>query len=317
MTARDLAEQLEVTERTIYRDLDALGMAGIPVYSERGPGGGYSLVDGYQTRLTGLTSAEIRALFLSSTLGPLADLGMAHALEDALLKLSASLSEEARSSIEQTRQRFHIDSSWTTHDGNSTSILSLVQDAIWRDQRIQLVYKQDNDQQKRYLVDPYGLVATSGEWYLVGASIGMYHTFSIARTLFVETTEQLFIRPADFDLTTYWTEYQHQRELCEKQACMPPISHKRHSQRVQRRVTRRPEEKKERSLRMSLPRARTKKTYYVSQKNENGRSTFKKTSVAPMLQTSQIGSSKPVFKKSIIKKSTFSHASFSAYHNVA
>ena len=91
LTARELAEQLEVSERTIYRDIEALGMAGIPVYSERGPGGGCMLVDGYQTRLTGLTEAEIRALFLLNMVGPLAELGLDKTLDDALLKLAAAL----------------------------------------------------------------------------------------------------------------------------------------------------------------------------------------------------------------------------------
>src|SRR5713226_181059 len=101
MTAHDLAIQLEVSERTIYRDLDALSIAGIPVYTERGPGGGCSLVDGYQTRLTGLTEAEIRALFLFNMAGPLADLGLGKALDDALLKLEAALPAASRAKAEQ------------------------------------------------------------------------------------------------------------------------------------------------------------------------------------------------------------------------
>src|SRR5712691_11301372 len=111
MTARELAEQLEVSERTIYRDIDALGMAGIPVYTERGPGGGCSLLDGYQTRLTGLTEPEVRALFLLNMTGPLADLGLSKALDDALLKLQASLPIAQRHDAEQVRQRIHMDTS--------------------------------------------------------------------------------------------------------------------------------------------------------------------------------------------------------------
>ena len=269
MTARDLAEQLEVSERTIYRDLDALSIAGIPVYPERGPGGGYSLVDGYQTRLTGLTGLEIRALFLSTITGPLVDLGMARALEDALLKLSASLSEEARSSIEQARQRFHIDPSWTPHDGQSASILSIVQDAIWHNQRVYLVSSQSNGQQQRYLLEPYGLVAREGEWYLVAAHAGRHATYALAHTLCVEATEQRFERSDDFDLTTYWTEYQ---------------------------------------------RTRSKKTYFVSQKTQNGRSPFKKKSIlrSSIAQISRNGTTRRAYKKNDIKKMTPPHTSYFA-----
>ena len=333
MTAQDLAEQLEVSERTIYRDLDALGIAGIPIYAERGPNGGYSLVDGYQTRLTGLTSMEIRALFLSTITGPLVDLGMAHALDDALLKLSASLPEEARSSIEQMRQRVHIDPSWTPHDEWSMSILSLIQDAIWHDRRIQLLYMQDNGQQQRSLVEPYGLVARASEWYLVGASLDTFNacntcntcsTYSIERILLVEPTEQLFVRPDDFDLTAYWTAYQQRDERWQQQVQpYPRMSQdfrKPHRQQVQRHIIRSPEEKKATRTRMGFIHPRSKKTYFVSKKTGNGsfpgtpRSAYKKKSVFP--QSSQPRSNKAAFKQSHIKKTAFSlsyFASFSAH----
>ena|SRR5947209_10480724 len=109
MTARDLAEHLEVSERTIYRDIEALGMAGIPVYAERGPGGGCSLMDGYQTRLTGLTESEIRALFLLKMAGPLAELGLSKALDDALMKLTVALPAAQRHGAEQVCQRIYFD----------------------------------------------------------------------------------------------------------------------------------------------------------------------------------------------------------------
>lgn len=325
MTAQDLAEQLEVSERTIYRDLDALGIAGIPIYAERGPNGGYSLVDGYQTRLTGLTSVEIRALFLSTITGPLVDLGMAHALEDALLKLSASLSDEARSSIEQTRQRFHIDPSWTPHDGWSMSILSLIQDAIWHDQRIQLVYILDNGQQQCSLVEPYGLVARAGKWYLVGASVDglntcrIYSTYAIEHILRVEPTEQPFVRRDDFDLTAYWTAHQQQSERLRQQIHprtlhIPQRFHKpRRQSIVQRRITGSAEEKKPLRTQMSIVRSRSKKTNFVSKKSGNGgslRSPYKKKSVSPQL--SQQCSNRQHSKKSIIKKTASSHSSYFA-----
>lgn len=300
MTAHDLAEQLEVSERTIYRDLDALGMAGIPVYTERGPGGGYSLVDGYQTRLTGLTSAEIRALFLPTAPGPLTDLGMQRALEDALLKLSASLPIEARSHIEQTRQRFHIDPSSTSHDGNSTFLLSLVQDAIWNDHRIYLIYQQDNGQHTRCLADPYGLVAKTGEWYLVGAYAGNICTFSIARILLIEATDQVFERPTDFNLAAYWTDYQahyERREQCEKQT-HPRMTFLPHQHRPQqhRRVIRTRKEKKALRPQVRFVRSLSKKTNYVSQKKRKWPLSSKKQAYSTK-QSKQGHLQKKLYKK--------------------
>src|SRR5207302_10135764 len=107
MTARDLAEEVEVSERTIYRDMEALGMAGVPVYSERGPGGGCGLLEGYRTNLTGLNENEVRGLFLSTVSGPLADLGLNKAVEAAMLKLSAALPSTHRRDVEPMRPRVH------------------------------------------------------------------------------------------------------------------------------------------------------------------------------------------------------------------
>src|SRR5260370_530860 len=131
MTARELAEHMEVSERTIYRDIEALGMAGIPVYAERGPGGGCTLLDGYQTRLTGLTEAEIRALFLLNMTHPLADLGLDKALDDALLKLSAALPapqpQQPHASpgprIPTSNRRFRLPSHSRASKKNSVSLL--------------------------------------------------------------------------------------------------------------------------------------------------------------------------------------------------
>lgn len=112
MTARELAKELEVSERTIYRDIDALSIAGVPVYGEPGPEGGYALVDSYRTNLTGLTEGEVRALFMLSIPAPLADLGVSHELRAALPKLSAALPNARRRDEERVRQRFHLDSTW-------------------------------------------------------------------------------------------------------------------------------------------------------------------------------------------------------------
>src|SRR6266568_6387379 len=168
MTAHDLASQLEVSERTIYRDLDALSTAGIPVYTERGPGGGCSLVDGYQTRLTGLTEAEIRALFLFNMAAPLAELGLGKALDDALLKLEAALPADSRAKAEKVRQGFHLDTTWWYHPADTSSCLQTIQDALWQDHRLCLVYRENDGTWNEYRLDPYGLVSKASIWYLIG-----------------------------------------------------------------------------------------------------------------------------------------------------
>jgi predicted DNA-binding transcriptional regulator YafY len=215
MTAHELAEQLEVSERTIYRDLDALGIAGIPVYAEHGPNGGYSLLDGYQTRLTGLTSTEVRTLFLAARAGHTLDLGMGNELEDALLKLTAALPQNARADIEQVQQRFHFDSSPMSSNERSISVLALIREALWHEHRLHLLYRWGRSQreQSRHLVDPYGLVAKGASWYLVCMSAGVYHVFPVDQIAYVERTEQVFVRPAHFDLASYWTFYQSRYEI--------------------------------------------------------------------------------------------------------
>jgi predicted DNA-binding transcriptional regulator YafY len=140
MTARELAEQLEVSERTIYRDMEALGIAGIPVCAERGPGGGCFLIDGYQTKLTGLNEAEIRALFLFKMARPLADLGLSKALNDAMLKLSAALPVEQRSDAEQVRQRIHLDMEDWQQNAPSVPHLQTIQEAVWHDRKLYVKY---------------------------------------------------------------------------------------------------------------------------------------------------------------------------------
>ncbi len=140
MTARELAERLEVSERTIYRDLDALSSAGVPIYAERGPGGGCELLDGYQTKLNGLTEMEVRALFLLSVSGPLVDLGLGKALEDALLKLSTALPASYRSNAELVRQRIHLDTAPSYSSEMKAPHLHIIQDALWQDRKLHLTY---------------------------------------------------------------------------------------------------------------------------------------------------------------------------------
>ncbi|HEX6555901.1 MAG TPA: YafY family protein [Ktedonobacteraceae bacterium] len=217
MTARDLAEHLEVSERTIYRDIEALGMAGIPVYAERGPGGGCSLMDGYQTRLTGLTESEIRALFLLKMAGPLADLGLSKALDDALMKLTIALPAAQRHGAEQVRQRIYFDVAGSGRREEALPQLQTIQEAIWQERRLVISYCNGHNGNGIYCnqqVEPYGLVSQGKAWYLVGAVCGEdeKQVFSLARIKTATMSTECFARSEGFDLPVYWAAYQVQQQ---------------------------------------------------------------------------------------------------------
>jgi predicted DNA-binding transcriptional regulator YafY len=172
ITAPELAERLEVSVRTIYRDLDALSAAGVPVYADRGTGGGISLSDGYRLDLTALNRDEASALFLSTVPRPLADLGAGQVLDAALRKLSAALPAGARLEAERARQRLHLDPAdwWQAHE--PVPHLRTIQEGVWREQRLRLTYRRRDGNSTTRLVDPYGLVAKASVWYLVAADTG-------------------------------------------------------------------------------------------------------------------------------------------------
>lgn len=209
MTAQELSERLEVSERTIYRDLDALSGAGIPVYGEHGPGGGYALIDSYRSSLTSLTEGQVRALLLSSASSPLADLGLANDMEGALLKLLAALPTTQREGAEHMRQRIHLDPSWWFQSDEHAPYLSTLQHAIWHDYRVRITYNRSGGSIGQRTIEPYGLVAKASVWYLV-ASIGDdMRTYRVSRIRTVEVLDEIFERPADFDLAAYWADWSH------------------------------------------------------------------------------------------------------------
>lgn len=205
MTAQDLAERLEVSERTVYRDISALGMAGIPVYAERGPGGGCGLLDGFRTSLNGLSEAEVQTLLLSGVPGPLRDLGLAPALEAALLKLLAALPSTRRSEAERFRRRIHVDAAGWGRSGEAVPHLRTLQEAVWQDRRLRMSYAHDQEVSER-VVEPLGLVAKASVWYLVARSEGEMRVFRVSRVMAAEPLEATFARPEEFDLAAYWTE---------------------------------------------------------------------------------------------------------------
>ncbi|GHO74650.1 hypothetical protein KSD_24210 [Ktedonobacter sp. SOSP1-85] len=210
MTARDLSERLEVSERTIYRDLEALSIAGIPVYTERGHGGGCELLGGYQTNLTGLTPAEIQALF--TTLGgkPVADLGLEQPLNEAMLKLLTALPESRREQAEQARQRVHLDhKAWFASERHGEQHLPLIRDALYREQQLFVCYGIANGTHREHIIAPYGLVAKAGAWFLIGefADRPEVTVLGVANLQGVEILDLPFTYPQDFNLEDYWHTY--------------------------------------------------------------------------------------------------------------
>jgi len=204
MTAQELAGEVEVSQRTIYRDVDALSAAGIPVYADRGPGGGFELLDRYHTTLTGLSQNEVRALFMLSIPKPLAQLGVDGELRAALLKLSAALPEARRPEETMVRQRFHLDSTWWFQGEEPVPHLPALQQAVWQDRRLHLTVRLQFDTLAEWLVDPYGLVAKAGVWYLVCARDGHLQVVRVSDMLAARLSDERFERPANFDLAAFW-----------------------------------------------------------------------------------------------------------------
>lgn len=205
MTARALAAEVEVSERTIHRDVDALSAAGVPIYAERGPHGGIQLVDGYRTRLTGLTGDEAEALFLSGLPGPAAELGLGTVVTAARLKVLAALPTELRARASRLVERFHLDAAGWFHTTESVPHLGVLANAVWEAQRVTVGYRRAGGEVQRIL-EPMGLVLKAGTWYLVARSDAQVRTYRVSRFSRVTAMGVGFERPTDFDLAAHWRE---------------------------------------------------------------------------------------------------------------
>lgn len=212
MSARALAAELEVSERTIYRDVEALSGAGVPIYAETGWDGGYGLLDSYRTTLTGLTEGEVRALFMLSIPAPLSQLGLSQELKTAMLKLAAALPAARRQDEERVRQRFHLDSTWWHQHETPVPYLQTIHAAVWADCRLQIAYRQPIGVTIEQVVDPYALVAKAGAWYLVCTYKGSLRVHSIADLTEVHASEEGFARKEDFHLAEFWEAWCAERE---------------------------------------------------------------------------------------------------------
>jgi predicted DNA-binding transcriptional regulator YafY len=204
-TAAELARELEVSVRTIHRDVDALSASGVPIYADRGPHGGIRLVDGYRTRLTGMTADEAEALFLSGLPGPAAELGLGTVVAAARLKVLASLPVELRARASRLVERFHLDAAAWYHADEPVPLLGPLSEAVWEAQRVQIGYNRGDKTVDRIL-EPLGLVLKAGVWYLVAAADGQPRTYRVSRVAHVTTLEDRFERPERFDLAAFWTE---------------------------------------------------------------------------------------------------------------
>lgn len=204
-SARILAERLEVSERTIYRDVEALGAAGVPVYAERGSAGGIVLADGYRRALTQFSEDEIRSLFVSGV-SPLADLGLERGLDRALEKLHGGLADVQRRAAEKSRSRIHVDQRRWNQPEPPRAILTALRRAVWDDRRVRIRYEDRNRAISTRTVDPLGLVSKAGVWYLVARYGEELRSFRVDRMRSAEELAQRFERPAAFDLERYWRE---------------------------------------------------------------------------------------------------------------
>src|SRR5215218_426667 len=205
LTAGELARRLEVSERTIHRDMEALSTAGVPVTALRGAGGGWALVDGYRTNLTGLNASEVQTLFSGLPPSLLADLDMGRDSDAAHVKLLAALPPSSRADAEYARRRVHVDVAGWGGSGEAVPHLHTIQEAVWRGRKLLFTYGGDCGAAAERAVDPLGLVAKGGVWYLVArAAGGEARSYRVSRVASARVSEEPCERPEDFDLAAFW-----------------------------------------------------------------------------------------------------------------
>ncbi|TXL92751.1 WYL domain-containing protein [Streptomyces sp. IB2014 016-6] len=205
MTGAELARELEVSERTVTRDALALSEAGVPVYSDRGRSGGYRLVGGYRTRLTGLARGEAEALFLSGLPNALREMGLQDAASAARLKVSAALLPSLRGASDSAAQRFHLDAPGWYKEPQTPELLPAVAEAVWDDRTVVARYRRQDTEVERELA-PYGLVLKAGVWYLCARVDTSFRVYRIDRFTEITLSQERFERDESFDLPAFWDE---------------------------------------------------------------------------------------------------------------
>ena len=208
MTAEQLAAELEVSVRTIYRDVDALSGAGFPVYTERGVGGGCQLIDGYRTSLTGLSPPEAEALAFAALPGTAAELGMSALAAAAHLKVLTAVSPEARDTITTVQRCFHLDPrGWFRREQPEHPHLPALARAVWDGRQVRAVYRRAKGHARPRVLGPLGLVLKDGLWYLAALAPEEVKTFRVSRFEDVTVLDSTVERPVDFDLATWWEQW--------------------------------------------------------------------------------------------------------------
>ena len=202
-SAPALAEALEVSVRTIYRDIDALSAAGVPIYAERGSQGGIVLADSYRDALARFDEDEVRALFVSSE-DSLGDIGLRGGRQSALKKLAKAMPKQAQETLGLTRGRVHVDARGWTGLAAPPPALATLREAVWNDRCVTIGYTDRNGAATRRTVDPLGLVTKAGVWYLVARDRDTIKTFRVRRIARVRLLERRFERPSSFDVGEYW-----------------------------------------------------------------------------------------------------------------
>lgn len=212
MSAEQLADELEVSIRTIYRDMDALGSAGIPVYAELGRYGGYRLIEGYRTSLTGLTRGEKQAISMLNLPSPLANLELSRDLKSALLKLNAALPDGQFIETQSILQRFHLDFGPWNYQDEALPHLTLIELAIKENRKLRITYHTLAGVAISRKVNAYGLVAKAGVWYLVSANKGKIRAHRLSALINVTLMEETFNFPGNFSLVEFWNTWSTNRE---------------------------------------------------------------------------------------------------------
>ena len=203
ISAQTLADELEVSVRTVYRDVDHLSSAGVPVTATRGAAGGFQLLDGWRTRLTGLTPNEAQAMFLAGAPNAAQQLGLGEAAASAQLKLLAALPPEWQADAVKVGSRFHLDPVGWYRSADRAQHLDAVAQAVWTDRRLSIRYESWKGVTDR-VIEPLGLVQKAGEWYVVARSKRQLRTFRLSRIQQLVVRPGKFARPRQFDLARHW-----------------------------------------------------------------------------------------------------------------
>ena len=204
LTGRELARRLEVSERTVHRDMESLSASGVPIFAMRGAQGGWQLDGNWRTQVPGLDEVELRALLMAQP-RVIGDTRLASAAERALQKLMAALPSSLREQAASIRQRLYVDTSGWRPSRESLVTLPIVQEAVSRDRKLAIVYCKPNGERSKRTVDPLGLVAKGNAWYLVANTPAGMRTFRVSRIEAATLLNEPCQRPSHFNLAAYWT----------------------------------------------------------------------------------------------------------------